>query len=153
MFKWTISSKENKWALFISTLDVNKIILKIRAGLGSIEELTLVRPFHSRWSRHLQLQVLKDALVFCDDIIDQFNVIIEQAGSILLLFAWLRLWHYSTADPGFSRLIKPFCLLVWDQNRWIICEFEILLMWERIIQLYSPIDRHFQCSSVNRIFS
>ena len=68
-----------------------KIILKIRAGLGSIQELTLVRPFHSRRPRHLQLQVLKDALVFCDDIIDQFNVIIDQARSILLLLAWLRL--------------------------------------------------------------
>ena len=59
MFRWTISSKGDKWTPNVSTRDVNKIILKIRAGLGSIEELTLVRPFHSGWPGHLQLQVLK----------------------------------------------------------------------------------------------
>ena len=67
------------------------MILKIRASLGSIDELTLVRPFHSGRPGHLQLQVLKDARVLCDDIIDQFNDIIDQARSILLLLAWLRL--------------------------------------------------------------
>ena len=109
MFRWTISLKGDNWALIISTQDVNKIILKIRAGLGSIEELTLVRPFHSRGPGHLQLQVFRcHWLVLLNDIIDQFNAIIDQARSILLLLAWLRLWHYSTADPGFSRLIKPF---------------------------------------------
>ena len=106
---WTISSEGDEWIPIISTQDVNKIILKIRAGLGSIEELTLVRPFHSRGPGHLQLQVFRcHWLVLLNDIIDQFNAIIDQARSILLLLAWLRLWHYSTADPGFSRLIKPF---------------------------------------------
>ena len=52
---WTISSEGDEWTPNVSTRDVNKVILKIRAGLGSIEELTLVRPFHSRWPRHLQL--------------------------------------------------------------------------------------------------
>ena len=108
MFRWTISSKGDKWTPNVSTRDVNKIILKIRAGLGPIEELTLVRPFQARGPRHLQLQVLKDALVLFNDIIDQFDAIIDQARSILLLLAWLRLRHYSTADPGFSRLMKPF---------------------------------------------
>ena len=56
---WTISSEGDEWIPIISTQDVNKIILKIRAGLGSIKELTLVRPFHSGWPGHLQLQVLK----------------------------------------------------------------------------------------------
>ena len=67
-----------------------------------------MRPFQARGPRHLQLQVLKDALVLFNDIIDQFDAIIDQARSILLLLAWLRLRHYSTADPGFSRLMKPF---------------------------------------------
>ena len=48
----------------------------------------------STWAlrpRHLQFQVLEDALVLFNDINDQFSDIIDQARSILLLLAWLRL--------------------------------------------------------------
>ena len=146
---WTISSEGDEWIPIISTQDVNKIILKIRAGLGSIEELTLVRPFHSGWPGHLQLQVLKMHL---SSLMISLTSLIMSLIRQDLFFYYLRGYAFDITAQQTQVLVDwlNLFLVVWDQNR---CEFETFLMQERIIQLYSPIDRHFQCCSVDRIFS
>ena len=65
--------------------------LEDTSGPGIHRGTHLGAPFSLRMTWTSTTSGFKDALFFFNDIIDQFNNVIVQARSILLLLAWLRL--------------------------------------------------------------
>ena len=137
------------WGKQMSTFHFNprckQNYLEDTSGPGIHQRTHLGAPFSLKTTWTSTTSGSKDPLVLFNDIIDRQD----------LFFYYLRGYAFDITAQQTQVLVDwlGFFFVVWVQNRWAIGEFETLLIWQRIIQLYSPIDRHFQCCSADRIFS